>query len=95
MDSNFRTFEMAKERLRSGEDPLFVFLRDARENPVQVLVHPVERLDALRLQTLLCAKKQWELDGIAFELLNVTENVRHRLALLGLNENEFENEAET
>lgn len=77
-------------RNRNGEDPLVPFLLGARHMPVSISVRDVLRLDAHRLQILLVAQKQWQEEGLAFRLTDISESFRGGLDRLGLPPTHFD-----
>ena len=68
------------------------FLQSARSSPVQIQTKAVENLGAMRLQILLSARNKWRDEQISFEVLNISKAFRKSLSLLGLPENEFDEE---
>ena len=68
------------------------FLQSARKSPVQIQTKAVENLGAMRLQILLSARNKWRDEQISFEVLNISKAFRKSLSLLGLPENEFDEE---
>ena len=70
MNNELEIFEMAESRCRSGQDPLLPFLQGARKSPVQIQAQAVEKLDAMRLQILLSARKKWQEEHLRFEMAN-------------------------
>ncbi|WP_305971078.1 MULTISPECIES: STAS domain-containing protein [unclassified Mameliella] len=79
-------------RARSGEDPLVAFLLNARRMPVTISAREVNRLDSHRLQLLLVARKQWETDGIPFDITDMAPSFREGLERLGLSQDHFDKE---
>lgn len=76
-------------RARSGDDPLLAFLRDARHGDVALSMRDVGRLDAMRLQTLLVAQRQWAADGFAFVVTDMSDGFRAGLERLGVPADQF------
>ena len=83
---------LGPSRARSGEDPVVPFLLGARNAPATISARDVTRLDSHRLQILLVAKRQWERDGQAFELTDMTPTFRQGLERLGLAQDHFDKE---
>lgn len=92
MNNDPNTFEMAENPCRVDLDPLVPFLQSARKSPVQIQAKAVENLGAMRLQILLSARNKWRDEQISFEVLNISKAFRKSLSLLGLSENEFDEE---
>jgi anti-anti-sigma regulatory factor len=79
-------------RARSGEDPLVPFLLSARQGPVTVSARDVHRLDSHRLQLLLVAERQWQIDGKDFKLTDMSPSFRDGLERLGIASDHFDKE---
>lgn len=92
MKNDPNTFELAENPCRADLDPLVPFLQSARKSPVQIQAHAVENLGAIRLQILLSARKKWREEQVAFEVVNISKAFRKSLSLLGVPENEFDEE---
>lgn len=93
MTSQHFTHVLAPARPRSGEDPLLTFLEASRNSDVRLSARDVQRLDALRLQTVLVAQRQWQSDGRSFELTETTDAFRAGLQRLGLAPDHFDKDA--
>lgn len=88
--SDIQRHVMEKSRARNGEDPLVPFLLGARQNPVEISVEAVDRLDTHRLQILLVAQKQWAEDDATFAVHGISDTFRGGLELLGLSSDQFD-----
>ena len=89
-DINFHA--LGPTRARTGEDPLVSFLLNARKTPVTVSARDVSRLDSHRLQLLLVAQKQWIMDDVHFDVIDMSPTFREGLARLGLPADHFDKE---
>ncbi|MEM9433264.1 MAG: STAS domain-containing protein [Pseudomonadota bacterium] len=91
--------ESAKHELAAraapGADPLFAFLTENRKSPVSLSLAEVDRMDAIRLQTILSAQCQWMSDDVTFEITDVSEACSKSLRLLGLDPSYFQMDAQS
>lgn len=86
---------IAEKRPKSGRDPLLQFLTGAVGRPVCLSADGVERIDSLRLRTLLSAQKKWADDGLSFRVTKMADPFRAGLARLGLTPGHFDEEDKT
>lgn len=83
---------LGSARARSGEDPLVPFLLNARNAAVTVSARDVRRIDSHRLQLLLVADQQWALDGVDFQVTDISPSFREGLGRLGVDSEYFDRE---
>ena len=83
---------LSEKRPRSGADPLLQFLNGAVGKPVCLSAVAVDRLDSLRLRTLLSAQLKWAADGLAFRVTDIGAPFRDGLTRLGLTPGHFDTE---
>ncbi|MEC3862516.1 STAS domain-containing protein [Mesobacterium sp. TK19101] len=86
------THALADRRPRNGTDTLLTFLQGAVGKPVCLSVAAVDRIDSLRLRTLLSAQAKWRSLGLAFGLTDISDTFRAGLVRLGLPETQFDPE---
>lgn len=60
--------------------------------PVAIDLQSVSALTSVHLQVLLAAQKGWEADDTHFEVVNISDDCRRSMTLLGLEPNHFKNE---
>lgn len=89
MDQSIARLELAS-RGPTDCDPLLEFLQGNIGKPVAVSLAEVDRLDALRLQTLLVGHAHWRRDEVAFEVCDISNDCATDLALLGVEPGHFE-----
>lgn len=90
MSDQVLTHSLAEKRPRSGPDPLLEFLTGAVGHPVALSVAGVERLDSLRLRTVLSAQAHWASNGWAFRLTDVSQSFLDGLQRLGVPADHFD-----
>lgn len=83
MNQNTAKYELAA-RAPADADPLLDFFKDHLGTPVTVSLAKVNRLDALRLQTLIVALKQWRTDQTTFSICDISKDCAANLELLGI-----------
>jgi len=95
MTQEHETYTMEPQPARGTSDALLGFLKSVEGKPVQIDASDVSLLVARQLQVLMSAKRQWDADGLAFEVASASDAFRSGLAGFGLPENYFENEVNT
>lgn len=67
-------------------------LENAMQQPVDLDLSEIKAMTSLQLQLVLSAQKQWQSEEIPFRVLNISEDCRASLDLLGLDSNHFQDE---
>ncbi|SNR64009.1 STAS domain-containing protein [Puniceibacterium sediminis] len=70
------------------------FLQGAAKAPVTVSARDVHRIDAYRLQILISAERQWQIDGTEFQITDMSPEFSAGLERLGLSPDHFDKEAQ-
>ncbi|PIL20569.1 hypothetical protein P775_08550 [Puniceibacterium antarcticum] len=70
------------------------FLQGVEKGPVTLSVRDVHRVDAYRLQILISAERQWQIDGLEFQIIDMSPAFRSGLERLGLSPDHFDKEAQ-
>ncbi len=74
----------------TAADELAEALEHLRDLPLEVNASAVEQAGTLCLQVLLAARKQWQTDGVAFDIASPTEALQDAVEVLGLTSHFFE-----
>lgn len=67
-------------------------LEGAMHQPVDLDLSEIKAMTTLQLQLVLSAQKQWQAEDVPFRVLNINEECRASLTLLGLDSNHFQDE---
>ncbi|MGY9048239.1 MAG: STAS domain-containing protein [Rhodobacterales bacterium] len=94
MGTTINFHALSAQRPRQGEDPLMTFLQGVEKGPVTLSVRDVHRVDAYRLQILISAERQWQIDGLEFQIIDMSPAFRSGLERLGLSPDHFDKEAQ-
>ncbi len=92
MANSLNFHALSAQRPRQGIDPLLSFLKDVGHAPVTLSARDVHRLDAYRLQILISAERQWQIDGLDFQITDMSPAFRSGLERLGLSPDHFDKE---
>ncbi|SPF81938.1 STAS domain-containing protein [Pseudoprimorskyibacter insulae] len=92
MPDDVRQFQLPKRRGRSDDDPLLTFLKASLGRPVLLDLSDVDRIDSLRLRTLLSANRKWRQDGARLAITGLTDACADMFRLLGVDPIIFEQE---
>ncbi len=94
MANTLNFHSLTAQRSRQGDDPLLTFLRSVGKAPVTLSARDVHRLDAYRLQILISAERQWQMDGLEFQVTDMSPAFRAGLERLGMPPEHFEKDTQ-